>query len=293
MQRNNAIQWQHKKASTLSLAGTKVAVIGGTGGIGRALSRLMAAQGADVVVVGRTFRDSGTPRIAFIEADLTLMSEARRVGERLNVEAVDQLIFTNGIIAAPKRQVTPEGIERDLAVSYLSRLVMLEQVLPRLGAARTRATAKPRVFIWGFPGSGQKANIDDLNSEHAYSMMPAHSNTVAGNEALVLWLAERYPHINFYGINPGVLKTNIRGNMLGEDSVKHRAMEWIVGLVTPTPERYATRMVPLLVSPDIENDSGAMFNRKGQAVEPSPVMSAGYVEALIAASQDLINKKVR
>jgi NAD(P)-dependent dehydrogenase (short-subunit alcohol dehydrogenase family) len=34
-----------------------MAMIGGTNGIGRALARLFTANGADVVVVGRTFRD--------------------------------------------------------------------------------------------------------------------------------------------------------------------------------------------------------------------------------------------
>lgn len=32
------------------------------------------------------------------------------------------------IFAAPKRQVTAEGIERDMAVSYLNRLVMLRNL---------------------------------------------------------------------------------------------------------------------------------------------------------------------
>ena len=51
----------------------KVAVVGGTGGIGRALSRFLVSCGAAVVVIGQTFRDSDVPGIEFIKADLSLM----------------------------------------------------------------------------------------------------------------------------------------------------------------------------------------------------------------------------
>ena len=48
----------------LDLSSRRVAVVGGTGGLGRALARLMAARGAEVTVAGRTFRDAGVARDA-------------------------------------------------------------------------------------------------------------------------------------------------------------------------------------------------------------------------------------
>jgi hypothetical protein len=56
----------------------------GTGGLGRALSRLMAARGAQVTIVGRTFREGDTPGIHFRRADLDLMSEALKPSRRLD-----------------------------------------------------------------------------------------------------------------------------------------------------------------------------------------------------------------
>ena len=45
-------------------------------------------------------------------------------------------------------QVTAEGLERDMAVSFLSRLALLEAYLPRLAAAP--AGAPPlRLFVMG------------------------------------------------------------------------------------------------------------------------------------------------
>jgi hypothetical protein len=85
-------------------------------------------------------------------------------------------------LAAPKRQETAEGIERDMAVSYLSRLVILREIAPRLGKNRPAAKMKPRVFIMGFPGAGQAGTLDDLNAEKSYGAMRVHMNTVADNE---------------------------------------------------------------------------------------------------------------
>ncbi|MDV2453604.1 SDR family NAD(P)-dependent oxidoreductase [Xanthomonas hortorum] len=207
-----------------------VTIIGGTGGIGRAFSRLLASRGAHVLVVGQTFRDAEVPRIQFVKADLGLLSDARRIAALLSAERCDLLIFTAGIFAAPHREETAEGIERDLAISYLTRLVILREAAPRLGTARPAGRMKPRVVVVAYPGSGKIGDPDDLNSTQSYSALSAHMNTVAGNEALVLDAAERYPHISVFGFNPGLVQSNIRSNMLGAGSLKFRLAEWVIGL---------------------------------------------------------------
>lgn len=287
MKRNKDLTWRRVAATSLDLKGLRVAVVGGTGGIGRALSRVLAARGAGVVVVGQSFRDADVPGISFIKADLSLMREARRVGEKLPAETLDLVIFTTGIMAGPRREATAEGIERDVAVSYLSRLVILRQIGPRLGKDRPAAAMKPRVFVMGFPGSNQLGNIEDLNSERSYGRWTAHMNTVAGNEALVLDAARQLPHAGVFGLNPGFVKTNIRSNLFGANSTLLRVIEWATGFMTTTPQAYAERLVPLLVSPDLEGHSGAMFNNKGEAVLPSPKLTDAATREILAASEKL------
>jgi len=289
MKRDTSIAWHRVEPSALALEGTQVAIIGGTGGIGRALARFMASHGARVNVVGQTFRDADVPGIEFVKADLSLMHEAQRVGVALPAETLDLVVFTTGIFAAPRRQETAEGIERDMAVSYLSRLVILRAIAPRLGKGRPAAKAKPRVFVMGFPGTGQAGTVEDMNAERSYGAMRVHMNTVAGNEALVLDAAKRYPNASFFGLNPGLIKTSIRNNLFGEGTLKSRAIESMIGLFTPSAETYAERIAPLLVSPDLEAHSGAMFDRKGAAILPSPkLQDASHVSALLAASEALV-----
>ena len=291
MKRDKSVAWRRVEPSSVDLEGMKIAIVGGTGGIGRALARFMAARGASVIVVGRTFRDAEVPRIEFVEADLNLMGEARRVAGELPAETLDLVVFTTGIFAAPERQETAEGIERDIAVSYLSRYVMVREMAERLGRERSATTMKPRVFIMGYPGTGQAGRPDDMNAEKSYRAFPVHMNTVAGNEMLVLDSARRYPHLSFFGLNPGLIKSNIRDNFLGGNTLKSRVTEWMISLFNPSTETYAERMTPLLVSPDLEGHSGAMFNQKGQAVLPSPRLTdESYVEAYMAASADLVSR---
>jgi hypothetical protein len=65
-----------------------------------------------------------------VAADLSSMSEAVRVGRELPAESFDVVLFTTGIIAAKTREETPEHVERDVAISYLSRLAVLQGLSP-------------------------------------------------------------------------------------------------------------------------------------------------------------------
>jgi NAD(P)-dependent dehydrogenase (short-subunit alcohol dehydrogenase family) len=270
----------------LDLKGRWLAVVGGTDGLGRAIARLAAARGAAVTVVGRTFRDQGVSGVTFLQADLASMKEAARLGRELPVQGLDTVVFTTGIIAAKTREQTAEGLERDMAISYLSRLTAVSELAPRLEAAK--AARPPRVFIMGFPGTGQLGDVTDLNSERRYRAMDAHTNTVAGNEALVLDGARRYPGLRFFGLNPGLIKTNIRSNMLGEGSLAHRATEFLIGLLMPSAETYAGRVLPTLFAPELDAHSGVMIGARGRPIQPTAGMTEQYVSQFIAESEALV-----
>lgn len=289
MKRDKNFPLHRVHAASLDLKGMKVAIVGGTGGIGRAFSRSMASRNASVVVVGQTFRDTDVPGIELIKADLSLMRQAQRVAEALPAETLDLILFTTGIMAGPKREVTAEGIERDMAISYLSRLVIVREIGPRLGKNHPPAPMKPRVFIMGFPGTGQAGKLEDLNAEKSYARWATHMNTVAGNEMLVLDAARRYTNASFFGLNPGFIKSNIRSNLFGGRTILYRFIEGMTGLITPSAEDYAERLTPLLVSPDLEGRSGAMFNRKGHPILPTPKLTdSSYVNEFLVASEALV-----
>ena len=186
----------------LDLSSKRMAVVGGTNGLGRAIAAQALARGAEVTVVGRKFRDDPADRLTFVAADLSSMKDAVRVGRELPAESFDVVLFTTGIIAAKTREETPEHVERDVAISYLSRLAILQGLSPRLGSAREASAPRPRVFVMGSPGTGEIGNPDDLNSEKDYRSMAAHGNTLAGNEILVLGAKDRFPGPAFFDWAP-------------------------------------------------------------------------------------------
>ena len=47
----------------------------------------------------------------------------------------------------------------------------------------------------------------------------AHMNGVVGNDALVTYLSNQNNNINFYGLNPGIVLTDIIANFLGMYSI--------------------------------------------------------------------------
>jgi NAD(P)-dependent dehydrogenase (short-subunit alcohol dehydrogenase family) len=274
----------------LDLSSKKLAVIGGTNGLGRAIAQQALVRGAEVTVVGRTFRDEPNARLTFVAADLSSMREAVRLGVELPAESFDIVLFTTGIIAAKTREETPEHVERDVAISYLSRLAVLQGLSPRLGSARERGAPRPRVFVMGSPGVGQIGDPDDLNSEKNYKPLVAHANTIAGNEALVLGAQDRFPGPAFFGLGPYLIKTGIRSNFLGDGSVTHKLFETAVGLLMQSPETYAKRMVPLLFAPELEGRTGLMFGHKAQPILPTQGFDKTYADRYLSASEDLLRR---
>jgi hypothetical protein len=274
----------------LDLSSKKLAVIGGTNGLGRAIAQQALARGADVTVVGRRFRDAPADRLTFMPADLSSMSEAARVGRELPAESFDIALFTTGIIAAKTREETREHVERDVAISYLSRLAVLQGLSPRLGSARQDGAPRPRVFVMGSPGVGTIGDPDDLNSEKNYKAMTAHANTIAGNEILVLGAKDRFPGPAFFGLGPYLIKTGIRSNMLGDGSITHKLVEAVVGLFMQSPETYAKRMVPLLFASELEGKTGLMFGHKAQPVLPTQGLDKAYVDRFLSASEALLRR---
>lgn len=279
-------------SSPTDLAGKSLLVVGGTSGLGQAIAVKAAKQGAAVTVVGRSFKDDPN-EIKFIKADLSLMKEAKRIGETIeNAYAFDVVLLTTGILAGPEREVSEEGIEMDMAVSYLSRLVILKHLVPRL------KKDKCRVFIMGFPGSNQ-TNIkpDDLNSEKSYegALGFVHTNTVAGNECLVLDYASKSDTILFFGLNPGLIKTGIRDNLYKSGVMKYvgPVVEWMLGLVSTSPDGYAANMVPLLFCPTLDDHNGAMFNPKAQPVKPSEQFTEDpeLISKFVQGGEKLVKEK--
>jgi len=270
------------KLSSAYIKGKRVLVVGGTSGLGLAIGQELVKNGAYVSVVGRT--DPKVVDLKFLKANLATVKAQTELAETVpNPETLDILLFTQGIMTTPQRQDNGEGIELDLAVSYVGRRVVLEKLLER--------GAKPkRVFIMGF--SGSETEIDDFNGEKNYKPFPQHLNTVVSNDALVLGLRKRRPDLSVYGLNPGLIKTGIRSNMYG-NSFFSSLFEGLIGIVAPTPQTYAKQIVNVIGAESLSKNA-VFFNSTGEAIHSSKYLAdQKNVEMIWSETDKLIERAVK
>jgi NAD(P)-dependent dehydrogenase (short-subunit alcohol dehydrogenase family) len=138
-----------------------VLCMGGTSGIGSAVAEAFLRRGTRVVVIGRTrpqkLLSEGGNLIRFVEADLSLITVARATAIELSKEHFDVILCTTTLTPGAFA-LTDEGIERDLATSYLSRFVVLNEMEARGALKNTR------VFIMGYPGVNWAAStLNEMN----------------------------------------------------------------------------------------------------------------------------------
>lgn len=283
------------------LTGKRVLIVGGTAGIGRALTIQLLANGASVTIVGRRQPDQELAAAKFIQKDLSSMKSAKGLAKDLAKEwaTLDAVVLTNGIISSPEREETSEGIEKDLAVSYLSRFVFSEQVFEQQQQQKVKSSSskKPRVFIMGFPGKPNTATLDDFNSEKEYKAIPAHMNTVVGNEALVRYWAEQYPGgVQVYGLNPGLIQTGIRERIFVNHPWVMSIVESMISLFFQSAEQYAQRVLVPLLATDEQEDAESFKNRTlfeadGTILQPNPFLQDEQnYQKLIVESKKLAQK---
>jgi len=274
------------------LQGKDFLVVGGTKGIGRALADDLASLGAKVTVTGRSL-EPGQHQLEFVRSDVSTVKNAHRlVTEQLKGRKFDTVVFTVGVLTTQDLQKNEEGIERDLATSYLSRFVIANDLLKA-----NALTGRKRMFVMGFPGVDMRpTDMDDLNFESTkYSAMLAHLNTVVMNEALVFELAERHPDIHVFGLNPGMIQTDIRKNFYGESTIGKTlgsVMETILALLMPSTEEYATKVLrPLMVSSELNLLTGISFEKDGSRCKVQPWMAeAGNRKKAWKVSENLVAK---
>ena len=271
--------------------GCKAVVFGGTKGIGRAIADSLNTFGAEkVVVVGRSLKTPLADGMEFVKADMSSMKTCAKLIEENQVlkdviGGADHIIFTVGITPRRVREETSEGIEMDLAVSYLSRLVLVEE----LANMKKNNQLKNDVKLWvmGFPGvKNVPSGINDLNAEKSYKLMPQHIHTVIGNECIVHKFKDKF---DVYGLNPGLISTDIRSNVLGS-GFKQKLVESFISLVTISAKKYGERTARLMLSPQLDGKSGLLFNQAGREVHRNPWCTDENVEEFMKQSKKLLDK---
>ncbi|WP_216912261.1 SDR family NAD(P)-dependent oxidoreductase [Nocardia noduli] len=198
-----------------------VVITGGTDGMGKALALSYLERGEQVVIIGTDTRkaqsvlDAATKfgageRVDFIQADLSLVTETRRVIEHITslYSVVDVLVLGARFFRA-RRFVTMEGFEATFALFYLSRYLLGHGLVAQLDRAET-----PVILDLAGPGGPLSAiHWDDIQFEHSYDPGQVMAQCGKLSDLLAVAFIQRYPQsrVRYVLLHPGLTATGFTG----------------------------------------------------------------------------------
>jgi len=246
-------------------------VTGANSGIGKATALGLARLGGTVVMACRSatrgeaarqdiVRDSGNSRVYLEIVDLASEESTRSFAEEFKKQypRLDVLINNAGVYT-PRREVTPDGLERTFEVNYLSGFLLTHLLLDLL----IKSTPSRIINVSSSAHSGGTIHFDDLQGEQRYGGFGAYGQSKLAQVLFTRELAQRLEGtgVTVNACHPGVIRTNL--GMGGTSAVVR-----FVRMFFKTPEKGAETPIYLAVSPEVERVTGQYFANK-HVREPS------------------------
>lgn len=210
------------------LAGKSAVVTGATEGIGFHTARLLASQGATVLITGRDpgrgsaavaaiRQAAGHQRVEFVSVDHSTAGANEKLAAALagRFHRLDVLVNNVGGIFA-KRLVSADGFEMSLALNFLAPFVLTEALLPLLtrgpGAARcVNVVSSSFQMTKGDP-------FDDIQAERDYTGIFVHGRAKLFTLLWSIGLSHRVPasQVVVTAVNPGMAWTSMTQSLSPE-----------------------------------------------------------------------------
>jgi retinol dehydrogenase 13 len=185
---------------------------------------------------------TGNPHLQLFVADLASQAEVRALAESVlqHFDAL-HLLVNNAGTAFRERRLSPDGIERALAVNHLAPFLLTHRLLDRLTASA------PAQIINVGTRMNTAMDLDDWNWERRpYRMMAAYGQSKLGNLHFTFELARRLAGtgVRVNCVFPGVFRSNLGGTD-GAQGLFWRLVDRLIGWALPTPERAARGVLRL------------------------------------------------
>lgn len=201
----------------------------GTAGLGAETIRSLAKHSpAQIYFSGRNAKKAteliaeGTAKnpnvtVTFVKCDFTSLASIKAAVPELPSARLDVLICNAGIMAQPPG-LTQDGYEVQFGVNHLAHALLIKLLLPVL--LRTAETADVRILILtslGFRGHPKGGiQFDNLRTKQdfgAFGSWIRYGQSKLANILYAAELARRYPQITSLSIHPGVVETDLVGNL--------------------------------------------------------------------------------
>jgi NAD(P)-dependent dehydrogenase (short-subunit alcohol dehydrogenase family) len=231
----------HAPEEVRDLTAKRIVITGGTGGLGFEAAAVLAQWGGDVVLLGRSGEKgrqaierlkAATPlaRLSFVEIDLASMASVNAAADVClrDGRPIDVLINNAGVMAVPRRELTVDGFERQLATNHLGHFLLTARLLPLLRAANHARV----VNVSSLMHRVGRIQFDDLQSENGYNPNAAYGQSKLAN-LLFTFELQRLSDKRGWGLislaaHPGGSQTDLIANGPGSDGFANRMSAWVV-----------------------------------------------------------------
>lgn len=245
------------------MQGKTVIVTGATSGIGEVAAIRLAEQGARIVFTARDkARAEGTmaalrkanPQAshAVHMADLSRLSEMKRVGAELAREPQIDVLVNNAGALFNRRQETGDGLEMTFALNHMAYFVITNLLLGHLKPGARIVTVASNAH------RGARLDFDDLQNRRNYVGFPVYSKSKLCN---ILFNRELARRIAGSGVTANALHPGFVATRFGDDS--GGIMRTVLKVAKPigaiSPEEGAKTIIYLASSPQVEGVSGEYF----------------------------------
>lgn len=244
-----------------------IVVTGASSGVGLAAAEQFAAQGDDVVVVGRSpdrladavarVRAAGGREPAQFRADFERLDDVRKLAADLldAFERIDVLANNAGGIVADYRR-TADGYEATIQGNHLGPFLLANLLRDRLRGGRIVTTASDAHRRGGVDPD------DFVSAPERFSRWRAYGASKAANVLFAAEAARRWPDIVSVSFHPGVVRSNF-----GVGRATRLFFRWAPGLVPP--EKAGELLVWLATVPAAELVDGGYYERH-KLRQPAP-----------------------
>lgn len=266
----------------IALDGRIALVTGATGGIGKAVAKALARDGATVAVVGRTQQraeeavqdiQASVPgaKLEALACDLSSPTSIRSAVEEFLTRRHELHVLVNAAgVFRKERHVTPDGLELTFATNvmgYFLMTLLLEEALKR-GAATGGARVVNITSRYGNGPFAAKLDFDDLQTaEGKYSYFRSTPPTMLARVLLTQEFAERLrgTGVVVNAVHPGLVKQTALLQDIGGP------FRWITDTIGKPAEEGADTAVWLATSDEPATVTGRLWAKR----KPLPTPGMG------------------
>ena len=248
-------------------AGERTALVtGGTSGVGRALAEALAAAGLTVGILARDERRgeearravaaaSGNDRVELFTGDLSDLASIRHLAGAVAEahSAIDILVHCAAVYTR-RRTVTADGLETMFATNVAGPFLLTNLLLDQLKAAPAR------ILVLSAP-STVRLDFDDLQAERRFRSLTAFGASKAADLLFAFELARRLDGsgVTANAIHPGLVRSKLMRDAPAP-------LRWATWLFSASPARAADGIVPVVLAPEYEGQTGR-FYKGGREIE--------------------------